>query len=163
MFVQRLWTLAFATFLVLRLRIGAWPGSGWARFRFSSFEKRKMKLLQYAEDRVEPSQTEDCVLDCPKTDKPCALSTCCGPSKHVRTHFELSSTRKILTLLSIRLFLIIYDWNFVFQGSPRLYAASFAVGSGLKLFFFSCFACVFHHVAITLFLQNAKTRSFSFD
>jgi hypothetical protein len=23
------------------------------------------------------------VLDCPKTDKPCALSTCCGPSKHV--------------------------------------------------------------------------------
>ncbi|KAL1110083.1 hypothetical protein AAG570_008161 [Ranatra chinensis] len=23
----------------------------------------------------------DCVLDCPKTDKPCTLSTCCGPSK----------------------------------------------------------------------------------
>lgn len=23
----------------------------------------------------------DCVLDCPKTDKPCTFSTCCGPSK----------------------------------------------------------------------------------
>ncbi|XP_059484209.1 proton-coupled zinc antiporter SLC30A1 [Neocloeon triangulifer] len=30
------------------------------------------------------SQTEACELDCPKTDKPCALSTCCGPSKQGR-------------------------------------------------------------------------------
>lgn len=27
--------------------------------------------------------TEDCVLDCPKTDIPCQLQTCCGPSKQV--------------------------------------------------------------------------------
>ncbi|BES91013.1 Cation efflux family [Nesidiocoris tenuis] len=26
----------------------------------------------------------DCVLDCPKTDKPCTFSTCCGPSKQGR-------------------------------------------------------------------------------
>ncbi|KAK9496501.1 hypothetical protein O3M35_013198 [Rhynocoris fuscipes] len=29
----------------------------------------------------ESRQNEDCVLDCPKTDKPCTFSTCCGPSK----------------------------------------------------------------------------------
>ncbi|KAF6216725.1 hypothetical protein GE061_001072 [Apolygus lucorum] len=35
--------------------------------------------------------TGDCVLDCPKTDKPCTFSTCCGPSKQGRespTHGE---------------------------------------------------------------------------
>lgn len=30
---------------------------------------------------VEDRPNEDCVLDCPKTDKPCTFSTCCGPSK----------------------------------------------------------------------------------
>lgn len=32
----------------------------------------------------EPDQSEDCVLDCPKTDNSCAQSTCCGPSKQER-------------------------------------------------------------------------------
>ncbi|OAD62222.1 Zinc transporter 1 [Eufriesea mexicana] len=30
---------------------------------------------------VKETTTEDCVLDCPKTDKPCNHATCCGPSK----------------------------------------------------------------------------------
>ncbi|CAG2059378.1 unnamed protein product [Timema podura] len=38
---------------------------------------------EFPEDTVRPAPSEDCVLDCPKTDKPCNLSTCCGPSKHV--------------------------------------------------------------------------------
>ncbi|XP_015599346.1 zinc transporter 1 [Cephus cinctus] len=33
---------------------------------------------------VQETPTEDCVLDCPKTDKPCNLATCCGPSKQGR-------------------------------------------------------------------------------
>ncbi|XP_034246282.1 zinc/cadmium resistance protein isoform X1 [Thrips palmi] len=41
-----------------------------------------IEIGDFAEDTVQPGPTEDCVLDCPKTDKPCALSTCCGPSKH---------------------------------------------------------------------------------
>lgn len=43
-----------------------------------------IEIGDFAEDTVQPGPTEDCVLDCPKTDKPCALSTCCGPSKHGR-------------------------------------------------------------------------------
>jgi hypothetical protein len=42
-----------------------------------------MHCFQFPEDTIQPAPTEDCVLDCPKTDKPCALSTCCGPAKHV--------------------------------------------------------------------------------
>ncbi|XP_034193487.1 solute carrier family 30 member 1 isoform X2 [Osmia lignaria lignaria] len=30
---------------------------------------------------IKETPTEDCVLDCPKTDKPCNHATCCGPSK----------------------------------------------------------------------------------
>ncbi|KAL2720014.1 zinc transporter 1 [Vespula squamosa] len=30
---------------------------------------------------IKDTPTEDCVLDCPKTDKPCNHATCCGPSK----------------------------------------------------------------------------------
>lgn len=45
-----------------------------------------MKLFivtfQVTENRNE-TPTEDCVLDCPKTDIPCQLQTCCGPSKQV--------------------------------------------------------------------------------
>lgn len=41
------------------------------------------------DDKVqETASGDDCVLDCPKTDKPCALSTCCGPSKHSRSVCE---------------------------------------------------------------------------
>ncbi|XP_063233390.1 proton-coupled zinc antiporter SLC30A1 [Bacillus rossius redtenbacheri] len=43
-----------------------------------------VELDNFPEDTVRPAQSEDCVLDCPKTDKPCTLSTCCGPSKHGR-------------------------------------------------------------------------------
>ncbi|KAG8238171.1 hypothetical protein J437_LFUL018263 [Ladona fulva] len=39
------------------------------------------EFSEYPEDTGQQSETEDCVLDCPKTDKTCALSTCCGPSK----------------------------------------------------------------------------------
>ncbi|PSN56152.1 hypothetical protein C0J52_03347 [Blattella germanica] len=43
-----------------------------------------VEINEYPEDTIQPAPTEDCVLDCPKTDKPCTLSTCCGPSKHGR-------------------------------------------------------------------------------
>ncbi|XP_049837813.1 zinc transporter 1 [Schistocerca gregaria] len=43
-----------------------------------------IEINDFTHDTVQPAPTEDCVLDCPKTDKPCALSTCCGPSKHGR-------------------------------------------------------------------------------
>lgn len=33
---------------------------------------------------IKETPTEDCVLDCPKTDKPCNHATCCGPSKQGR-------------------------------------------------------------------------------
>ncbi|KAF7414189.1 hypothetical protein HZH68_002678 [Vespula germanica] len=33
---------------------------------------------------IKDTPTEDCVLDCPKTDKPCNHATCCGPSKQGR-------------------------------------------------------------------------------
>lgn len=33
---------------------------------------------------IKETPTEDCVLDCPKTDKPCNQATCCGPSKQGR-------------------------------------------------------------------------------
>ncbi|XP_046395384.1 zinc/cadmium resistance protein [Ischnura elegans] len=39
------------------------------------------EFIEFPEDTGQHSETEDCVLDCPKTDKTCALSTCCGPSK----------------------------------------------------------------------------------
>ncbi|XP_012286583.1 zinc transporter 1 [Orussus abietinus] len=35
-------------------------------------------------NEVKETPTEDCVLDCPKTDKPCNQATCCGPSKQGR-------------------------------------------------------------------------------
>ncbi|XP_026684533.1 zinc transporter 1-like [Diaphorina citri] len=42
-----------------------------------------VELTEFAENKVSEDPSEDCVLDCPKydTEKPCALSTCCGPSK----------------------------------------------------------------------------------
>lgn len=43
-----------------------------------------VEITEFSEDKVQEAPTEDCVLDCPKTDKPCTLSTCCGPSKHGR-------------------------------------------------------------------------------
>lgn len=43
-----------------------------------------VEITDFSEDRVQEAPTEDCVLDCPKTDNPCTLSTCCGPSKHGR-------------------------------------------------------------------------------
>ncbi|XP_050521017.1 zinc transporter 1 [Daktulosphaira vitifoliae] len=39
--------------------------------------------VEVTENRNE-TPTEDCVLDCPKTDIPCQLQTCCGPSKQGR-------------------------------------------------------------------------------
>ncbi|XP_031785317.1 zinc transporter 1 isoform X2 [Nasonia vitripennis] len=33
---------------------------------------------------IKETPTEDCVLDCPKTDKSCNQATCCGPSKQGR-------------------------------------------------------------------------------
>ncbi|XP_039294800.1 zinc transporter 1 isoform X2 [Nilaparvata lugens] len=50
-----------------------------------------VEVAEFAEDdRVqETASGDDCVLDCPKTDKPCALSTCCGPSKHVSEDDQL--------------------------------------------------------------------------
>lgn len=40
--------------------------------------------LQYqSNSEIKETPTEDCVLDCPKTDKPCNHATCCGPSKQV--------------------------------------------------------------------------------
>ncbi|XP_058802888.1 proton-coupled zinc antiporter SLC30A1 [Phymastichus coffea] len=33
---------------------------------------------------IKQTPTEDCVLDCPKTDKSCNQATCCGPSKQGR-------------------------------------------------------------------------------
>ncbi|KAI5703669.1 hypothetical protein M8J75_014778 [Diaphorina citri] len=45
-----------------------------------------VELTEFAENKVSEDPSEDCVLDCPKydTEKPCALSTCCGPSKQGR-------------------------------------------------------------------------------
>ncbi|KAF0763094.1 zinc transporter 1-like [Aphis craccivora] len=41
--------------------------------------------VEVTENRNEnQTPTEDCVLDCPKTDIPCQLQTCCGPSKQGR-------------------------------------------------------------------------------
>lgn len=34
----------------------------------------------------------DCVLDCPKTDKPCTFSTCCGPSKQEKENSSPGDT-----------------------------------------------------------------------
>ncbi|XP_011635277.1 zinc transporter 1 isoform X2 [Pogonomyrmex barbatus] len=35
----------------------------------------------HSNSEIKETPTEDCVLDCPKTDKPCNHATCCGPSK----------------------------------------------------------------------------------
>lgn len=43
-----------------------------------------IEVNDFLQDAIQPAPSEDCVLDCPKTDKPCTLSTCCGPSKHGR-------------------------------------------------------------------------------
>lgn len=43
-----------------------------------------VEVNELPENTIKPALSGDCVLDCPKTDKPCALSTCCGPSKHGR-------------------------------------------------------------------------------
>uniref|UniRef100_A0A1B6D2D7 Cation efflux protein cytoplasmic domain-containing protein n=1 Tax=Clastoptera arizonana TaxID=38151 RepID=A0A1B6D2D7_9HEMI len=47
-----------------------------------------VEIAEFSEDKIQNSPSEDCVLDCPKTDTPCALSTCCGPSKHVCWHSD---------------------------------------------------------------------------
>ncbi|XP_067000455.2 proton-coupled zinc antiporter SLC30A1 isoform X2 [Anabrus simplex] len=49
------------------------------------------EFIEFPEDTVQPAPSEDCVLDCPKTDKPCTLSTCCGPSKHIEGYKPGSS------------------------------------------------------------------------
>nr|CAD7424653.1 unnamed protein product [Timema monikensis] len=49
-----------------------------------------IEILEFPEDTVRPAPSEDCVLDCPKTDKPCNLSTCCGPSKHKTEERKMS-------------------------------------------------------------------------
>lgn len=42
--------------------------------------------FQYqSNSEIKETPTEDCVLDCPKADKPCHQATCCGPSKQVRS------------------------------------------------------------------------------
>ncbi|EZA47369.1 hypothetical protein DMN91_006807 [Ooceraea biroi] len=38
----------------------------------------------HSNSEIKETPTEDCVLDCPKTDKPCNHATCCGPSKQGR-------------------------------------------------------------------------------
>lgn len=40
-----------------------------------------VELGDFSENMIKSTPTEDCVLDCPKTDKSCTYSTCCGPSK----------------------------------------------------------------------------------
>lgn len=41
-------------------------------------------MLQYSSNsETKETPTEDCVLDCPKTDKSCNQATCCGTSKQV--------------------------------------------------------------------------------
>ncbi|XP_057335626.1 uncharacterized protein LOC130674341 [Microplitis mediator] len=43
------------------------------------------EFIEYhSNSEVKETPTEDCVLDCPKTDKPCNQATCCGPSKQGR-------------------------------------------------------------------------------
>ncbi|GLH08804.1 Uncharacterized protein GBIM_13977 [Gryllus bimaculatus] len=57
-------------------------------------------IEQFSEDTVQSAPTEDCVLDCPKTDKPCTLSTCCGPSKHsIRTRLVQSCNSLLQKLM----------------------------------------------------------------
>ncbi|XKL66914.1 hypothetical protein PGB90_010334 [Kerria lacca] len=43
-----------------------------------------VEIADFTENTEKEAPTQDCVLDCPKTDKPCTLSTCCGPSKKGR-------------------------------------------------------------------------------
>lgn len=66
---------------------------------------------------MQPGPTEDCVLDCPKTDKPCALSTCCGPSKHVSLSLHLN----YFSNLSVE---EIADQSFLQVSQNSLYAES---------------------------------------
>ncbi|KAJ8683443.1 hypothetical protein QAD02_019235 [Eretmocerus hayati] len=43
------------------------------------------EFIEYQSDnQIKETPTEDCVLDCPKTDRPCNQATCCGPSKQGR-------------------------------------------------------------------------------
>ncbi|XP_015124178.1 zinc transporter 1 [Diachasma alloeum] len=43
------------------------------------------EFIEYnTNSEIKETPTEDCVLDCPKTDKPCNHATCCGPSKQGR-------------------------------------------------------------------------------
>lgn len=43
------------------------------------------EFIEYhSNSEVTETPTEDCVLDCPKTDKSCNQATCCGPSKQGR-------------------------------------------------------------------------------
>ncbi|XP_065211308.1 uncharacterized protein ZnT63C isoform X2 [Planococcus citri] len=43
-----------------------------------------VEIGDFSENTKKETPNQDCVLDCPKTDKPCTLSTCCGPSKKGR-------------------------------------------------------------------------------
>lgn len=43
-----------------------------------------VEIGDFTENTEKEAPAQDCVLDCPKTDKPCTLSTCCGPSKKGR-------------------------------------------------------------------------------
>lgn len=54
-------------------------------FTFKTIIKILFYYLQYhSNSEIKETPTEDCVLDCPKTDKPCNQATCCGPSKQVK-------------------------------------------------------------------------------
>ncbi|KAK7603882.1 hypothetical protein V9T40_004155 [Parthenolecanium corni] len=43
-----------------------------------------VEIADFSENTEKKAPAQDCVLDCPKTDKSCTLSTCCGPSKKGR-------------------------------------------------------------------------------
>jgi zinc transporter 1 len=51
-----------------------------------------VEVNDFPEDTMQPAATEECVLDCPKTDKRCALSSCCGPAKQGRDIRSSSDT-----------------------------------------------------------------------
>ncbi|XP_071633063.1 proton-coupled zinc antiporter SLC30A1 isoform X1 [Temnothorax longispinosus] len=44
----------------------------------------------HSNSEIKETPTEDCVLDCPKTDNPCNHATCCGPSKQYGLERDIS-------------------------------------------------------------------------
>ncbi|XP_076675861.1 solute carrier family 30 member 1 isoform X3 [Andrena cerasifolii] len=45
----------------------------------------------HSNSEIKEPPTEDCVLDCPKTDKPCNHATCCGASKQYNSKRDTNS------------------------------------------------------------------------